>query len=102
MSRHMQRPSKTHLVCTNCKKGNCSACVDVLRTLYTDDFICRCTRRGHSGEPNLKQVEDPFTGNIHGPCAVIHPDGKVIISHSFVTMPDGTKVCNSCGFSFQD
>lgn len=76
--KHAQRPDKSVLVCGHCKRGDCNNCVDVLRAIYTDNMICRCTRQGHGGEAINNQILDPETGSVHGPGAVIKADGTVI------------------------
>ena len=83
MARHDQRPDKSLLVCVNCKNGNCENCVDVLRMVYTNDLICKCERKNHLGEPLAEQIRDPFTGDIHGPHAVITEDGTVTTDEEF-------------------
>lgn len=76
--KHNQRPDKNMMVCPSCKKGDCNNCVDVLRTVYSQELICQCTRQGHSGEMNLEQIKDPFNNTVYGPHAVIKEDGTVI------------------------
>jgi len=49
--------------------------------LRRKDPICSCKKAGHqdavSGEARLVQVEDPFTGDVHGPAAIITVEGAV-------------------------
>lgn len=77
MARHDQRPDDRLMVCKNCKDGNCSACVDVLRAAYADDLICRCTRRNHMGEPVDQQIKDPETGTVYGPGLSVSELGEI-------------------------
>jgi hypothetical protein len=81
--KHAQRPDKTSMVCPSCKKDNCANCVDVLRAIYAEEMICKCTRQGHSGEAVDKQIADPFTGSVFGPHAVITEDGRVTTDEEF-------------------
>lgn len=80
MARHDQRPRKIDMQCPNCKKGKCQKCVDVSLVLAGRDQVCTCTKQGHDGEPRDRQVQDPFTGSIVGPAAIIHSDGTVEIN----------------------
>lgn len=64
-------------VCQNCKEGKCIECVDILRILYTSDMICKCKRRGHSGEPSDEQILDPTTGDVYAKALVIKRNGRV-------------------------
>lgn len=77
MGKHSQRPISSLMVCANCKLGVCEKCVDVLRAVYTDEMICQCKRRNHSGEAVEKQVVDPFTGTVHAPGLTVTVDGEV-------------------------
>lgn len=86
MAKHDQRPDKSVMVCVNCKKGNCSNCVDVPRAIYTDDMICKCQRKDHMGEPNRQQILDPDSGSIYGPHSVIDKDGNVVSDEDFKKM----------------
>lgn len=79
MSRHDQRPRKIDMQCPKCKAGKCNECVDVALILLGRKEICTCTRQAHSGEPRDRQVQDPFTGAIVAPGAIITPDGEVHI-----------------------
>ena len=83
MAKHSQRPDKRLMVCTNCSIGSCVNCVDVLRSVYSDELICQCTRQGHSGEAIHSQIKDPETGSIYGPHAVIKEDGTVTTDEEF-------------------
>lgn len=83
MARHDQRPDKSLFVCVNCKNGKCGNCVDVLRMVYADKPICRCEKRGHSGEAIDNQIADPETGSVYGPHAVIKEDGTVVTDEEF-------------------
>lgn len=65
------------MTCPRCKAGMCRECVDVLRSIYTDEMICTCKRPDHSGEPILVQVLDPFTGTVHAPGLTVDIDGEV-------------------------
>ena len=70
-------------VCDMCKLSSCENCIDVLRAVYTDDTICKCKRKDHSGEPVNQQVRDPFDGSVHAPNAVISEDGQVTYNEEF-------------------
>lgn len=83
MGRHDQTPKKKDMTCPACKKGECGACVDILRSVYTDDLICTCTRQNHLGEPAAQQIRDPFDGSVHGPHVVVSEDGEVKIDEEF-------------------
>lgn len=83
MARHYRSLPKALTTCTNCKQGKCEECVDVLRSVYTDDTICTCTRKNHSGEPALNQVADPFDGSVHGTAATITQSGEVLVDPEF-------------------
>jgi hypothetical protein len=83
MARHDQKPDDRHFVCSNCHNGNCFECVDVLRMVYTDETICRCTRRGHDGEPNSQQILDPETGAVYAPGLVVSEDGEVTYNANY-------------------
>ncbi len=78
MVRHDQRPTKQHMTCSNCHKGDCENCVDVARLLagYTN-LICQCTKKNHGGEANVQQILDPSTGVVHAPGLEVDRDGKV-------------------------
>lgn len=71
------------MTCPACKKGECGACVDILRSVYADDLICTCTRKNHLGEPVDQQIKDPFTGDIHAPAAIIRENGEVEVDEEF-------------------
>lgn len=75
MARHDQKPPRA--VCSNCRNGNCEGCVDVLRSVYTDDKLCDCRRKNHTGEPMSQQILDPETGTVHAPGLTVDSDGKV-------------------------
>lgn len=83
MSKHSQRPDKQLMICPNCSKGECGGCVDVLRSVYSQELLCQCTRQGHSGEAINNQIQDPETGSIYGPHAVIKEDGTVTTDEEF-------------------
>lgn len=83
MARHDQRPDRSLMTCTNCKAGDCGACVDVLRMVYTNKTICKCTRKNHTGEPVEQQIQDPFDGTVHGPAVTISKDGIVTVDQEF-------------------
>lgn len=83
MARHDQKPDKRLMTCTNCKKGKCEECVDVLRAVYSDEMVCECIRKNHSGDPSENQIVDPFTQSVHGPGAEITVDGEVIVDEQF-------------------
>lgn len=83
MARHYKSLPKALTTCKNCKNGNCNECVDVLRSVYTDDLICTCTRKNHFGEPADNQVADPFDGSVHGPGAVVSESGEVTFDEEF-------------------
>lgn len=75
--RHDQLGDAPTFVCTSCKADNCEQCVDVLRSVYSQQTICRCRRKNHAGEPKDQQVSDPFTGTVYGPGMRIKLDGTV-------------------------
>jgi hypothetical protein len=52
-------------------------CVDVVRVAFDMKPLCTCTAKDHGGEPAAKQIEDPFTGDVHAPGMVIKKDGEV-------------------------
>ena len=83
MARHDQRPTKFTFVCDECKFGNCGGCMDVLRSIYTDEGLCACKRPDHAGEALQNQVKDPFTGSVHGPGAEITVEGEVKVNEQF-------------------
>lgn len=80
MARHQQKPRRIDMVCPKCKKDKCNECIDVTLILAGRDQICACIKQGHDGEPRDRQVQDPFTGAIIGPGAIIHTDGTVEIN----------------------
>lgn len=47
MARHDQKPAKGMMTCENCRLSACSVCLDVLRSKYSDDRICDCSRHEH-------------------------------------------------------
>lgn len=69
------------MVCPSCKDDNCERCVDRLRAIYADDFVCECTRNLHTekrdGEARLNQIKDPETGTVYAPGLTVDIDGKV-------------------------
>lgn len=69
--------TKKLMTCPRCKADNCKQCVDITRMAYTSEPICQCTRAGHSGEPSLNQVRDPFNGTVHAPGLTVDIDGEV-------------------------
>jgi hypothetical protein len=79
---HSQKIDDRLMTCPNCNEGNCTECVDRLRMLYRQDRICTCSKSGHEdammGEPRRVQIEDPFTGDIHGPDLRVTKGGQVI------------------------
>lgn len=87
MARHDQKPytTKAPFVCSECKIGACSACIDILRAVIPgSESLCQCTREGHDGEPFCSQIADPFNGSVHGPGAVISKDGGVTFDDDFI------------------
>jgi hypothetical protein len=48
MSKHDQKGDAPTFVCTACKYFDCKDCIDELRSVYTDDKICRCRRKNHA------------------------------------------------------
>lgn len=86
MAKHDQRPDKSVMICVNCRENNCANCVDVVRSVYTDDMICKCTRKNHLGEPFSQQIKDPETGSVFGPHAVIKEDGTVTTDEEWKKM----------------
>ena len=85
MSRHNRQGvgNSNSFVCIRCKQDDCENCVDILRVIYTDATICKCKRKGHSGEAVEKQVKDPFDGTVYGPEATIGEDGEVKVNAGF-------------------
>jgi hypothetical protein len=77
MARHDQKTNRRHMVCKQCEEGRCEECVDVLRAIYSNNLICKCTRRGHAGEPRDKQIMDPETGTVYAPGLEVSIDGEV-------------------------
>ena len=77
MARHDQRPDRQLMVCPNCKAGACEVCIDVLRAVYTEKPLCRCTRQGHGGEPVEQQILDPETNVVYCPDMSVSLDGEV-------------------------
>jgi hypothetical protein len=84
--KHAQRPDKSKMVCQNCRKGECGGCVDILRIVYSEEPICTCERKEHSGEASAKQVKDPFDGSVYGPHSVIKEDGTVVTDEEFLQL----------------
>lgn len=78
MARHDQQAVDALWICVSCKKNKCASCVDVLRAVYADTAICRCTRRNHDGDALNEQILDPETGSVHGPGLTVTEDGEVI------------------------
>jgi hypothetical protein len=52
-------------------------------------LICKCKRKGHSGEPFENQIADPETGAAHGPNVVVSEGGEVVFTNSIT--------CPKCG-----
>lgn len=75
--RHDQKGNEDTFVCTRCKEDLCDFCVDVLRAVYSQDPICCCRRKGHSGEPIEQQILDPETNAVHTPGLIVHESGRV-------------------------
>lgn len=68
--------------CPECRNGACQNCPDRILLILGRDLVCSCTKANHqelvSGEPRLQQIEDPFTGDVHGPGMVVSAeDGQV-------------------------
>ena len=78
MARHSQKPDDALFTCKNCKDNNCTECVDVLRVVYTDHMICRCSRADHNGEPRDSQIADPISGDIYGPGLRVTKAGEIV------------------------
>lgn len=103
MGKHDQRGTPRELplwVCEDCKVDNCAACIDVMRSAYSDEYICPCRKSEHgtrlkaaiaeakangadlygigSVEPNTQQILDPETGAVHAPGLTVTQDGEVI------------------------
>lgn len=79
---HRQEVDKRLLDCPSCRGGNCSNCADRVLVLLGRDRVCSCGRSTHedaiNGEPRINQVEDPFTGDVHAPGAIVESEtGKV-------------------------
>jgi hypothetical protein len=72
---HSQQINEKLFDCPSCRDGSCSNCPDRILALLGRDRVCSCGRSGHedsiTGEPRSNQVEDPFTGDIHGPGATV-------------------------------
>ena len=47
MARHDQRTTPRDWVCQPCYFDLCERCVDVLRSLYINDRLCCCKKKGH-------------------------------------------------------
>lgn len=67
MARHSQEPDKKYFICVHCKLGHCYECIDILRMVYTDEMLCRCTKAKHNGELVEAQIKDPETNTVYGP-----------------------------------
>lgn len=83
MGKHDQRPDKRLMTCKNCQDGNCQNCVDVLRSVYSEELICQCTRKNHGGEAINNQIKDPVSGDVYGPAATITEGGEVKVDEEF-------------------
>ena len=68
----------TPFVCKNCSAGKCIECVDVLRVTYTDNLICKCRRKDHSGEVTDEQLLDPETGIVYAKALMVGPGGNIL------------------------
>lgn len=79
MAKHDQRPDKSLMTCTNCKDGNCHKCIDVYRAVYSNNPMCQCTRKRHSGEPMDVQIKDPETGTVYAPGLTVDELGRVAV-----------------------
>lgn len=86
---------ESSFVCTHCIADMCDECTDILRVIANLPEICKCTAPGHSGEPALQQVRDPFSGDVHAPGLVVKNDGEIIRKHAFDPGYSGmSKTCN--------
>jgi hypothetical protein len=81
-AKHDQRADGgVKFVCEMCLVGVCERCIDVGRiTVFGLDtpLLCQCTKQGHSGEANEKQITDPESGTVWGPGLRVTTDGEVI------------------------
>jgi len=75
--KHDQRGRADPFVCEGCQYGVCERCIDVLRSIYSKELICKCKRKNHMGEPRDQQILDPETNAVHAPGMIIHEDGEV-------------------------
>lgn len=65
--------------CEMCQLGVCERCIDVMRYVVgLTDPVCRCKRKGHSGEARDKQIVDPETGTVYGPGLRVTQEGDVL------------------------
>jgi hypothetical protein len=70
--------------CPACRSGECVNCPDRTFLLLGKEPVCTCKRTDHNdkiaGEPRIQQVEDPFTGDIHGPGLIIDAESGTLKS----------------------
>ena len=75
---HRQGTNPAMMHCPACREGNCVKCPDRIFLILRKEPVCTCKRAGHddaiSGEPRTNQVQDPFTGDIHGPAAIVRSE----------------------------
>lgn len=78
---HGQETAPALMNCPECRAGNCEGCPDRVFLILGKDPICTCGKAGHqdaiAGEPRRLQVEDPFTGDVHGPGLKVSKEGVV-------------------------
>jgi len=77
MARHNQRPDKKNMTCKPCTEGNCLRCIDIFRSDYSAETICRCERKEHAEDPSHRQIRDPWNGTVYMPGGEVDIDGNV-------------------------
>lgn len=78
-AKHDQRAlPNTGWICERCQLGLCEECIDVLRSAFSGEPLCRCKRQSHGGEPADKQIVDPATQTVWGPGLRVTVEGEVL------------------------
>lgn len=76
---HDQKSTPDNWQCDPCKKGECNRCIDIMRVIKLRlPEMCKCKKRGHSGEARDNQILDPETGTVYGPGLRVTQEGEVI------------------------